>query len=476
MQELGILIVLIALFLFLALIRPLVKGLWDISGLSWLPLLALGMIVAIFPAYGFRPECIPLLLYVIIVNIIHIPVIVSFLGRLRNDDFLERGVVFTFFAVLFLVFTSGIALYFLPYQDTELNGGAQVVTARDRSRDAELFIRVYPSRDETAAARPVMLVIPPAVGSVTMVDRVCGALSERGFKVLTYSRRGLDSPAVGEDNRSYSLSIGEKFRLLRITALGAKIKRVNDLGRVLEAERVQDIRFLLSYIGQDAGFRTRILGDPDSIFIAGYGAGGDALLSLSDSRNFAAANPRLKGIIAVESRLLSVLEGEPERGPPPEGLGGFALAWTRVKDWFARFRVKKITRTGSLPRPKIPVLFLVSDRIRAPRYRDTRYAPLLRTFHGAERLAILAAAPGAGPLDYSDSPGKYPVYKLFWPGNAKDAEKNVDPADRAASLITNFAVMALGEVRAAPLRQSRLGPDIYREIINFTSEKTEKGF
>jgi dienelactone hydrolase len=460
MFELGILVVLITLFLFLALIRPFIKGLWAVTGLSWLPLLTLGMTAAIFPAYGFRPECIPLLVYVIIVNIIHIPLIISFLGRLQNDEFLERGVIFTLFAVLFLFLVSGTALYFLPDQDTALSGEVRVITVRDQSRDAELFIRVYRSGEDNPEVRPVMLVIPPAMGSVTMVDRICGALSEGGFRVITYSRRGLDSPAAGED-QGYPLSLGGQFRLLRITALGEKVKTANALGRDLEAERVRDIGFLLSYIRQNAG---GLLGDPECIFLAGYGAGGDALLSLSDSRNFAESFP-VKGIIAAESRLLSALEGEAER--EPEDLGGFALVWAGIKNWFANFRIKKITRIGSLPRPKIPVLFLVSDRVRAPRYRDTRYAAVLGAFHRAERFAVLAAAPGAGPLDYSDSPGKYPVYGLLFPGNTRRAGRNADFAERTASLMIDFAAAALErEGRASPFRRTRLEPDIYREILN----------
>jgi hypothetical protein len=52
---------LIVLFLVLPLFRPYAKTLWSSDGLGWLPFLALAIALGIFPAYGFRPECIPIL-------------------------------------------------------------------------------------------------------------------------------------------------------------------------------------------------------------------------------------------------------------------------------------------------------------------------------------------------------------------------------------------------------------------------------
>ena len=94
---------LIALFLILPLIRPLVKNLWAIDGLTWLPFLALGITIGLFPAYGFRPECVPLLIYVIVFNICNIPAVLALLSHLQNDDFRERSPVIIFLSIALLV-------------------------------------------------------------------------------------------------------------------------------------------------------------------------------------------------------------------------------------------------------------------------------------------------------------------------------------------------------------------------------------
>ena len=120
MVELIILESLVFLFLLLPLIRPLVKSLWPIDGLTWLPVLALGITCALFPAYGFRPECIPLLLYAVIFNIINIPQVLSLIGHIQNDDFRERNWGLTVFLIGFLVFVTGIGIYFLPGEETAL--------------------------------------------------------------------------------------------------------------------------------------------------------------------------------------------------------------------------------------------------------------------------------------------------------------------------------------------------------------------
>jgi hypothetical protein len=462
MQELGILIVLIGLFLFLPLIRPFIKGLWGISGLNWLPPLGLGIIIGLFAAFGFRPECVPLFMYTLIINLTNIPALV----HPENDDFLERGVVFTFTATVLLLLTSGAALYFLPREDTALSDGAAHITLRDQERDRDYYIRLYSggSGGQTGMpARPLMLVIPPVIGSVTMTDRLCEALAERGFTVISYSRRGLDSPAVGEGDRIYKVPVKDQAALLETFLLGTKSVRANRKGRALEEERKEDIRFLLSALEGELQNR---LPKADCIFIAAYGAGGAALAGLSANRGFAAAHPLLRGIIAVESPILSALEGEAgpagSAGGPEHWLGGL---WNALKTRINGFKGDKITRIAGLSRPVIPALFLVSDRIQNPQDRDGRYATVLRAFHGTERPSILAAVPGAGPLDYSDGPEKYPFYRILFPGIKKDIWKNHEFAGNSASLMANFTAMVLTEEEAGTIlpRRTGLSRDIYIE-------------
>ncbi|MDR2110734.1 MAG: hypothetical protein LBP32_05445 [Spirochaetaceae bacterium] len=469
MRELSILELLIALFLLLPLSRPLIKALWNVDGLIWTPLLALGIIIAVFPAYGFRPECVPLLVYTIILNIANIPSIISFLSRLRSDDFRERGVFFTLLGIAALIIVTGIALRFSPRSGPDLAAeGVRVALIRDEARGAELFLRVYGPGD-TGGPRPLMLLIPPVLASVTAVDRVCVELEARGFTVITYSRRHFDSPAVGENGRKTGVSIAANIRFLRSLTLGTRSESANALGRLMEEERMGDIRFLLSYIKQNAGAPDSALSgvDLERIFMTGYGAGGSALTLLSGSREFVEDNPSLRGIISVEGLLLSAFRGEPEKlNPIPEDANWFYSLWTGLGGWLSDLRIKKITGAGSVPRPGLPILFIVSDRVRDPRYRDERYAAILKTVHGSEAAAILAAVPGAGPLDYSDTPEKSPLYGVLFSGIGEDIWENDTFIRGTAALIANFAAMTLADdpfARAVPPERTRLDKRIYLE-------------
>jgi hypothetical protein len=467
MRELSILELLIALFLLLPLIRPFIKALWDVDGLTWIPLLALGIIIAIFPAYGFRPECVPLLIYTIILNIANIPSIISFLSRLQGDDFRERGMFFTLLGIGALIIVTGIALRFSPRSGPDLDAGVRTGLIRDEARGAELFLRVYGPED-AGRPRPLMLLIPPVMASVTAVDRVCVELEARGFTVITYSRRHFDSPAVGENGQKTGVSVAANIGLLRSLTLGTRSESANALGRTLETERIGDIRFLLSYIKQNARSRDSVLSgaDPERLFMAGYGAGGSALTLLSGSREFVEDTPSLRGIISVEGLLLSAFRGEPKGSNPiPDDAGWFYSLWMGLRGWLSDLRGKKIIGAGSVPRPGLPILFIVSDRVLDPRYRDERYAAILKTLRGSEGAAILAAVPGAGPLDYSDSPEKFPLYGALFPGMGEDIWEDETFIRGTASLMANFAAMTLAgdPARFTPPERTRLDKRIYLE-------------
>ncbi|GHV88728.1 hypothetical protein AGMMS50267_10880 [Spirochaetia bacterium] len=330
---------LVSLFLLLPLIRPLVKKLWPMDGLVWLPVLALAITIAIFPAYGFRPECIPLLLYGIILNIMNIPSLMSLLAHLKNDDFRERNRGLIFFLFVLLIFTAGTAIYFLPARDTALLAdGVQSVTLSDDVRQEKLFVRVYTAEAVSAEPRPVMLLIPPVTGSVLVVDRICGALRDQGFTVITWSRRDFDLAALDGQGQIFRLPIQDLFALFRANSRGSISEAANEAGRFLETGRGSDISFLLDAIKIHRGLPDFDEGpggatiDWTCIFAAGYGAGGAALLSLAGTPEFIAQNPALRGIITVESPPLSVLKGE-DRPPAvisPQDTNWIHSLWTGV--------------------------------------------------------------------------------------------------------------------------------------------------
>jgi hypothetical protein len=455
MWELRCLELLIAFFLLLPLVRPFFKRLWRLDGLTALPLLALGVGLGIFPAYGIRPECLFLIGYDIFFNIANLPALGMVLGRLKNDDFRDRGIMRTAFLVALLAAVTALAVCFAPPRDMGMTGsGIRSVTVRDGERNVELFLRVYepPPEAGITGKRPLMILVPPAMGSLLAVDQVCGAISRRGFVTLAYSRRGLDAPALRTDGKKRLLSPLGMWRLLRAIFQGTRWAQANALGRGLEEERKQDLAFLLSSLGrrEAAGPMGALLGsaaDRNIIFIAGYGAGGAAATILGAEPGFAARHPAVRGIISLESPILSALEQDPPKRPAAKrdesGWLRFFLMDLGAK--IAGLGPKRVRGFDRLPQMEVPSLFILSDRaLSYSRRRQQRYLSVLETYHRAVKPAALVMVPGAGPLDYSDVPEKYPLLSRLFPGDAPPLWAREEYPEGTAGLIANFCGALLG--------------------------------
>jgi hypothetical protein len=457
MWELRALELLAALFLLLPLIRPFFKGLWRLDGLTILPLLALGVCVGIFPAYGMRPECLPLMGYAAVLNLANLNALTAALRRLKNDDFRDRGIMSAGVLAALLIAAATLAVCFAPSRDTAL-AEARSATIRDKGRKVELFLRVYapelPPGPLPAEKRPLLILIPPATGSLLAVDRICGELSRRGFTTLAYSRRGVDLPALQTDGRRRLLSPAKTLGLLRATFQGTRWAGANALGRGLEAERKQDLAFLLSSLRN----REEPLGvlpgntDRNLILIAGYGAGGAAAASLAAEPGFAARNPAVRGIVGLESPILSALGEGPAPRPAAarEQLGRLASFLADRGADIAGLGPKRIRGVERIPQPEVPILFVLSDRALSSSWRrEQRYQSVLETYRRAAKPAALAMVPGAGPLDYSDAPEKYPLLSRIFPGEAPPLWTREEFSGGTASLIANFGA-ALLENAALP--------------------------
>ncbi|MDR1987132.1 MAG: hypothetical protein LBP88_09225 [Treponema sp.] len=437
---------LMVLFLVLPAIRPYIRGLQSQDGLIWFPLVALAIGAGLFPAYGFRPECVPLLLCTVFLNIRHVPLLFDYLGWWDRDDSPRQN--FTLVSMGLLILTAAVALYFSPRKDTRLMlQGVKTRTIRDEARDADIFLRLYGPDPDTpisgaSPARPLMLVVPPVFGSVGMVDQVCGKLRDQGFTVLSFSRRGFDFPAWGADGKQYSPPMQERFRILQAFAQGNATETANLQGRALETGRMEDIGFLLSYIKQylhrdfpDAG------AERNTLFLAGYDAGGSALALLGSSPEWRAANPEVQGLILVESPLWSAYQFDGLEDSP------------------------QITPL----RLQVPTLFMTADRVNDPQKRNRAYGPILQILQ-THTPAVLAAVDGAGPLDYSDCPVKYPLYSAFLSGNKQTPWKYDAFIEGTGSIMTNFASLLLENIPQdsprAPVALSRrkgLGGTIHFE-------------
>ncbi|MDR0447644.1 MAG: hypothetical protein LBH07_03150, partial [Treponema sp.] len=407
----------------LSIIRPLVRGLWKLPGLSACPLLALGIILGIFPAYGFRPECIPLLFFAFFLFFTNLQDLSNLFTGLHSDSYRDQGLLFTLSSAAAFAFSLWISLYYAPPVDMDLSTkGVKTIFLQE----GNLHIRVYNQTDLTEnpstvptppSARPLLILLPPVAGSFIVTDDVCSSLRDRGFTVLTFSRLNFDSPSFNQDGMPVRLFLPGLYRLGNAILRGLSDVAANAGGRELEEKRMQDTIFILDELNSNKTLMD-LLEDTDrnNVFLAGYGAGGAALTVLAGNNNFAAQYGNIRGIITIEAPLLSSLEGDrlPSPSPPPKD--PVSAFYRQSREYAESFVPRKITHAGVIPSPVLPVLFIVSDHV--IQERKGRYETILRAFGAARNMALLAAVPGAGPLDYSGSPRYYPVLSILFRGAA----------------------------------------------------------
>ncbi|GHT64556.1 hypothetical protein FACS1894110_04450 [Spirochaetia bacterium] len=435
------------------------------DGLNWFPLLALVITLGLFPAYGFRPECVPLLLYFVVLVLLNLP-------SLHNDDFHDRGLGFILPTALLLVLAAAVALFFAPMDPTEKVTAPNIVMVRDERQNRNYTLHIFGPADDAAGSavaepqqtpgRPLLLVIPPEAGGIGAVDTLCANLADRGFTVISYSRDS-STPA-------------ELYRMWQSFRNGTVSKKANDFGRDLESGRREDLNFLLPYIkwnsaalvpGADPEQSAEAAGrgtPPEMLIIAGFGAGGAAAVYLASSPAFMAQNRQLQGIVAVESSFWSsYLAEERISRPIPATTNWFKKTGSAVQNWFANLRPLKMTGLGTVQRPTIPTLYLVSDHALDPKTGQTRYAAAFDLLQKpGPAPAALIALKGAGPLDYTDYPVEYSLYSALFPGQGeKTGLSSQDFREDTAAVITGFAAAVLQAPLAGTLRKGATRADYH---------------
>jgi hypothetical protein len=448
-----------AVFLLSYLLRPLVKALWPLDGLVWLPLLALGITVGIFPAYGFRPECIPLLLFEIVIVVRSIPSLVSSAASRESDDFRDRSPFFTFLAIVFLGAVLAVMFTFSPkIQPGLISAGVTVRKIRDEGRNRDYFLRIY-GPEQGGGPAPLVFLIPPEAGSVAAVDRICAGLRDMGFTVTSYSRKDFDFPARDEQNRPYFVSLSKVNAMWRAFRRGTELTDANEQGKALEAERLSDIEFLLPRISALAGDPAR----EAPLFLVGYGAGGSALILISASAGFAGRFDHVKGIVAVESMLWSTFRSDPPVFPGVPKNAPAALRFrAEAGKWLEKLKVRRVTGMGPLPLPGVPVLGLVSAGGEDRGGENPRRA-LVETLRNAPVPAALAVIEGAGPLDYGDYPLSHPLYSFLFPGRETGAAKSANLPVDTAGVICNFAAALGGGAAGVMPAKQNVGAKVHLE-------------
>jgi hypothetical protein len=93
---------------------------------------------------------------------------------------------------------------------------------------------------------------------------------------------------------------------------------------------------------------------------------------------------------------------------------------------------------------EVPSLFILSDRALSRSWRrEQRYQSVIETYRKAVKPAALVMVSGAGPLDYSDVPEKYPLLSRLFPGDAEPLWTREDYLSGTVSLIANFCAALL---------------------------------
>jgi hypothetical protein len=450
MQEIWIPELLSFLFTFVFLVRPLFKGLWPLDGIAWFPLLALGTTVIIFPAYGFRPECIPLAAAHFLITLMNLNPLLT--GAQRNARFHEQGALFTVLSIVFLVLSTALALCFAPVLQDPVNPRNFTLQGPGGAGSPVYTLHIFEDGDspgsgeDSPGGRPLIFLVPPEFGRLNAVDRLCAALGRQGFTVISYTSSASGSP-------------GRLFRLWRAFHGGTRSKKANDAGRALEAEKKAEIEFVLTYLKENlASLAPGVNGD--AVFLAGWGAGGSALAYLcaapeqngpgfrkgAPSRMAAmmAAAAKVKpaygarGLVVVEGRFWSSWVPASPR-PAAESSNVFFAFLARVQSWLGRFRPERIEGPGTPPQPVIPTLYLVSDKALDEGRNQRSYAAAFAALRNSGVPAILAALEGAGPLDYSDFRAEYPLYTALLPGRGKNSGGDRrDYLEKSAALIARF--------------------------------------
>jgi hypothetical protein len=442
--------ILIILFLALPLLRPFIKKLWPIEGLAWLPLISLGIVLGIFPAYGFRFECIPMLVFVLIFNITNLPILVESIASRPSDSFRDRGPLLTVLALVLLgvvavpmfafspIIRAGLELE--PVQTIRMNS----IEGPARVFGREYFLRIY---GKVQPNRPLIFLVPPEIGSAASVDLVCTELQGKGYTVVSYSRKGYDAILIDENGRKRLASPVKLLTYWRVFTKAVGSSSANERGKALEAERRLDIMFLLSRL-------PALLDDAKNenvppLLLVGYGAGGSALAYLAGESNFASRYDNILGVVAIESRLWPSYLPDPRSVPEiPDDIGIAQRYLAQIINFVNNMRPLQVSRTGPLPDTDFPLLYLVSGMALNPDKGQKSYQAIFDHIRSTPGPVAFAAIEDAGLLGYQDFPLLHPISSFLLPG-LEGAQKSEYPIGDTASIIGNFGSFLMEQAKQA---------------------------
>ena len=475
--DLFILECLITFFSALAIAQPFVQPFRKIAGLAVLPIIALILSLTSLPAFGFRPELLPLAFFTFISSIGSIPRLTDMARKLRTDDYDGRKLVFAIIKLAMLLCVALFAFIFSPKVDPigwmeesvvlEDEQGIIMKASEliDESRNVHLDMRFYyltrqaleGSTSTTAQSKlPMIVVACPIPGGLRFYEEYCTALALRGFLVVAFSRRM---------DLNFDTVFGSYPDLITSYLFSGRTRDAETIVRAREQDLLSDfgflIRFLKSVVERNLPEYSAM--DDSRISVAGFGAGGAAALMYGaqgfdnkkieqDCFSILDENSELIASISMEGPPSSFRETEIRMDGAESLIVENPAVIHKVASWITLFfrAIKQKTGfegfyfVGKVPETCIPSLMIVSDKIGDTDERDGRYAVLLRFLLGAEALSAIISFEGAGILDFTDAPRKYPVLSVFTPGlKPRVGMVNTSYAIEAADASAAFILLAI---------------------------------
>lgn len=474
MYDLFIIECLITLFTALAIIQPFIQPFRKIAGLAVLPIIAFLLSVLSLPAFGFRPELLPLSFLTFTFSVGSIPHLSDMAQKLRTDDYDGRKLVSAIIKLVLLLCVAMFAFIFLPkvepvgwiagpaVLDDKQDIVMEASELTDESRHVNLNVRFYYQKGKAPESSisipanpqlPIIVVACPILGGLPFYEEYCTALASRGFLVAAFTRR---------IDWNFGTVFGLYWDLISSSWFSGRTTKADTISRESETNLLYDFGIFIRFL------KNRTM-DSSRIVVAGFGSGGaSALMYGAQSFDTEKMIPDQFSTPGEHSELIASisLEGPPAsfresviRKDVSESLHGKNASvsqrvFSAIK-LFSQGMIGKIgfegyRLVGKVPEARIPSLMIVSDKIRDTDIRDGRYAVLLRFLLGAKAMSAIVSFDGAGILDFTNAPRKYPLLSAFTPGlKPRNKTENFSYAIEAADASAAFILLAIERKNSA---------------------------
>jgi len=399
----------VSLFLLLFFLRPFVRALQGAKGLSFFPLIALGLGLLSIPAFGFRPESIPLYGVALFACIRSLPELRQRSsrshGRGQDGAVMPFGILGLGLTILSVLFAFAFCPSVEPL-DSNVVGGVETrafkVSWGQGSYHVSKNLRVRMWLPPEVSEGAAVLLVPPVSGGMDACANLAAALALNGHPVLSFSIPGRDL-SLNLFSPHGLPGLKALYEMLRVSLAGSSEAKAAALGAEMERERAAAIEFLadrISALDIDAfaDLRDRISEQP--MVLIGVGMGGGSVIDLA-SRDDAAT--RYRYAVSIESPFYSAYSAPEQK----------TLIVKNLRQFLQAMKSQRTSLKPSLPDPRIPLLFIESYHVRDLDQREGRYNGIIRILRASPEGSFLISNGDLERVDLRSAPDLYPVYGLF---------------------------------------------------------------